>query len=107
MVALEAALRMEERLGGVLALSTWFSHKPRQAQLATKTSMPVLVCHGGADMFVPVKLGREASEALKRLGLPTLLKTYDVMGHAFCTQVRLDRHCIHKCGRSGDWHLEG
>lgn len=77
---------LEERVGGVVALSTWLGGNLEPAG-NVKAGLPVLLCHGGADVFVPARIAREASETLKRLGLSALLKTYDMMGHAFCAQV--------------------
>ena len=82
---MQAALMLEERVGGILALSTWLGNHLQPA--TRKAGLPVLLCHGGADVFVPPRFAREASEMLKGLGLSTLLKTYDMMGHAFCAQV--------------------
>jgi hypothetical protein len=86
-VAMQAALLLDDRVAGVVALSTWLGQPPKLAG-ATKTGLPLLVCHGGADMFVPARFGREVKETLNRLGLATMLKTYPMMGHAFCAQVR-------------------
>ena len=86
MVATQAALLLEERVAGVVALSTWLGQPPKLAG-APKTGLPLLACHGGVDMFVPARFGREAKETLNRLGLATMFKTYPMMGHAFCAQV--------------------
>ena len=85
-VAMQAALLLEERVAGVVALSTWLGQPPKLAG-AAKAGLPLLVCHGAVDRFVPPRFGREAKETLNRLGLATIFKMYPMMGHAFCAQV--------------------
>ncbi len=86
-MAIEASLRMDKRLGGLVALSTWFTHEPQPAQPMAQQGLPALVCHGGSDVEVPTRMGSEAGERLKSMGLATLVKKYEMMGHAFCSQV--------------------
>jgi predicted esterase len=95
-VAVQAALMLNERVGGVLALSTWLGSSLQPAG-TVKAGLPVLLCHGGADVVVPTRFAREASDTLKRLGLSVLLKTYDMMGHAFCAQVPLTLTFLKTC----------
>ena len=69
-VALYAGLRCAERLGGVLALSTYL---PFPATLAAEKSpanqdVPILMCHGRMDPIVPVSMGLEARDALTAQG---------------------------------------
>jgi dienelactone hydrolase len=85
---MQAALLLEERVAGVIALSTWLGQPPKLAG-AAKTGLPLLVCHGAVDRFVPARFGREAKETLNRLGLAAIFKMYPMMGHAFCAQVPL------------------
>ncbi|MEO1751002.1 alpha/beta hydrolase-fold protein [Thiofaba sp. EF100] len=83
-VALHAALRHPERLGGVLALSTWLplrhvlaaEHQP--AALAT----PIFMGHGTRDDMVPLASAERARDALRELGCRDLVfRTYP-MAHS-------------------------
>ncbi len=84
-LALHSALRYPERLGGVLALSTYL---PLRERLATEASaanrdVPVLMCHGRFDPVVPLQFGEWSRDALLELGWPVEWIAYP-MQHEVC-----------------------
>lgn len=84
-IALHTALRQNEPLGGVLALSAYLplaDSAPDEMQAATKT-MPVFMAHGRNDSVVPYKLGIDSREALLALGYAVEWREY-AMPHSVC-----------------------
>ena len=84
-VALHAALRHAEPLGGILALSTYL---PLAASLPAERSeanraTPILMCHGLYDPVLPHGLGVMARDALSTLGYAVEWKEYP-MQHQVC-----------------------
>jgi phospholipase/carboxylesterase len=84
-VALYAGLRSAERLGGLLALSTYL---PFPATLAAEKSpanldVPILMCHGRMDPIVPISMGHEARDALAVQGYAVEWHEYP-MQHEVC-----------------------
>jgi phospholipase/carboxylesterase len=71
-LALHSALRYPERLGGVLALSTYLPLRERLAAEASAANrdVPVLMCHGRFDPVVPLQFGEWSRDALLELGWP-------------------------------------
>jgi phospholipase/carboxylesterase len=84
-VALHTALRYPERLGGVLALSTYLPLRERVATEATPVNrdLPVLMCHGRFDPVVPLQYGEWSRDALRALGWPVEWIAYP-MQHEVC-----------------------
>jgi phospholipase/carboxylesterase len=90
-VALSAGLRYPKRLAGVLALSCYL---PFPARLAVERSeanadVPLLLCHGAWDPVVPMTMGVEARDALRREGYPVEWREYP-MQHEVCAAEILD-----------------
>jgi len=91
-VALHAALRHAERLGGVLALSTWL---PLRQELPAERSeaaldTPIFIGHGRHDDIVPLAAAERARDALRELGCRDLvLKTYP-MAHSVSPEELAD-----------------
>ena len=84
-VALHAGLRHPERLGGILALSTYL---PLQAALAAELSAanratPILMCHGQFDPVLPMALGVLARDWLRAGQYAVEWKEYP-MQHQVC-----------------------
>lgn len=82
-VCFEAALSFDQRLGGVIALSTYFPTADSLAMQPAQQGLPVLVCHGLMDPMVPESLGRAAVESLEEKGLTPEYHTYP-MAHEVC-----------------------
>jgi phospholipase/carboxylesterase len=90
-IAFQAALRHPQRLGGVLALSTYLPLRQTLAAEATPANrdVPILMCHGVRDPVVPAMLGTAARDVLQSLGYQVDWKTYP-MEHQVCMEEVLD-----------------
>lgn len=90
-IAFQAALRYPQRLGGVLALSTYLPLRESLAKEATPANRdaPILICHGVRDPMVPAALGTASRDLLQSLGYPVEWKTYP-MEHSVCMEEVLD-----------------
>lgn len=91
-VALHAALRHPERLGGVLALSTWLPLRqalPAERSLAALDT-PIFMSHGTRDDIVPLASAERARDALRELGCRDLVfRTYP-MAHSVSSEEMAD-----------------
>lgn len=90
-IALQTALRYQQRLAGVMALSTYL---PLAASLAAEASaanrdVPILMCHGVHDPVVPVQMGEASRNALQALDYRIEWRTYP-MEHSVCMEEVLD-----------------
>ncbi len=92
-VCYEAGLTFDERLGGIIALSTYFPTADSVVAHTVQQGLPVLVCHGLMDPMVPEVLGRAAIESLSEKGLTPEYHTYP-MAHEVC---------MPEIGRVGRW----
>jgi phospholipase/carboxylesterase len=90
-IAFQAALRYPQRLGGVLALSTYLPLRESLAKEATPANrdVPILICHGVRDPMVPAALGTASRDLLQSLGYAVEWKTYP-MEHSVCMEEVLD-----------------
>ena len=84
-IALHAALRAPQALGGVLALSTYL---PLAGTLAAERSaanaaIPIFMAHGTADPVLPLALGEASRRALEALGYAVDWHGYP-MPHSVC-----------------------
>jgi len=77
-LALYAALRYTEPLGGVLALSTYLPLRDRLASEASDANRqtPILMCHGRYDPVVPLRWAELSRDALLAQGYPLEWKEY-------------------------------
>ncbi len=82
-VCFEAGLSFGQRLGGIVALSTYFPTADSVAMQPVQQGIPILVCHGLMDPMVPEFLGRAAVESLGGKGLTPEYHTYP-MAHEVC-----------------------
>src|SRR4051812_5607710 len=77
-IALQAGLRHSEKLGGIVALSTYLPLEDsldREAAGANKRT-PVFMVHGTQDPVIPLQLAEASKRALEQRG-------YDVEWHSF------------------------
>jgi phospholipase/carboxylesterase len=90
-IALQAALRHPQRLGGVMALSTYLPLRDTLAAEGTAANkdVPILMCHGVRDPMLPVTLGSASRDLLQSLGYQVEWKTYP-MEHSVCMEEVLD-----------------
>jgi phospholipase/carboxylesterase len=86
-VVLHTGLRHKERLGGILALSTYL---PMQQTLqvevdVTAKKTPIFMAHGQSDPVIPYDFGRASAEELLRQGYVLEWHRYD-MQHSVCPE---------------------
>ncbi|OGS90612.1 MAG: carboxylesterase [Gallionellales bacterium GWA2_60_18] len=90
-VALHTALRRDEALGGVLALSAYLpltdtvAREMKDAALST----PVFMAHGRSDPVVPFGLGAASRDTLRELGFEVEWREY-AMPHSVCGEELRD-----------------
>lgn len=86
-IALHTGLRHTERLGGIIALSTYL---PLSRTLAAEASaanrdLPIFMAHGDADPIVPRALGKSSAQKLEELGYRLSWHEYG-MPHSVCME---------------------
>lgn len=77
-IALQAGLRHEERLGGIVALSAYLPLEDsldREASAANKAT-PIFMAHGTQDPVIPIQLAERSQEALRMRGYAVEWHTY-------------------------------
>jgi phospholipase/carboxylesterase len=90
-IALHASLRYPQRLGGVMALSTYLPLNDTVAAEAAPANkdLPILMCHGLRDPMVPATLGQASRDLLTGLGYKVEWQSYP-MEHQVCMEEVLD-----------------
>lgn len=86
-VVLHAGLRHKERLGGILALSTYLPLAQTlrsEAEVAARQT-PIFMAHGKADPVIPYELGRASAEGLLEQGYSLEWHGY-AMPHSVCPE---------------------
>ncbi|HUI99109.1 MAG TPA: dienelactone hydrolase family protein, partial [Usitatibacter sp.] len=86
-IALQTGLRHADRLGGIVALSTYL---PLEDSLdaeasAANRATPIFMGHGTQDPVVPLPLAESSAAALKRRGYEVEWETWP-MPHAVCAE---------------------
>jgi len=86
-VVLHTGLRHKEKLGGIMALSTYL---PQPQTLKTESSAsarntPIFMAHGQSDPVIPYDFGRASAEELLRMGYVLEWHRYD-MPHSVCPE---------------------
>jgi phospholipase/carboxylesterase len=86
-IAMATALRREQALGGVLALSTYLPLGNSTAAEATAAgrATPVFMAHGSQDPMVRPEWGVASRDALRALGVPVEWRDYP-MPHSVCAE---------------------
>ena len=86
-VVLHTGLRHKERLGGILALSTYLPmQQTLQAEAdVTAKQTPIFMAHGQSDPVIPYDFGRASAEELLRQGYVLEWHRYD-MQHSVCPE---------------------
>ena len=84
-IALHLGTRLEHKLAGIVALSTYMCESQSLAydKSTANSNTPILVCHGQQDEVVPVSLGKHAYNTLIDNGYQATWKEY-VMQHNVC-----------------------
>ncbi len=88
-VALHSALRYPQRLGGVLALSTYLPLRDRLASEASAANrdLPILMCHGRFDPVLSLQFGEWSRDALLALGWPVEWIAYPMQHEVSLPQI--------------------
>ena len=86
-IALQTGLRYKDRLGGILALSTYLALADTlitEASVASKNT-PIFMAHGNNDPIVPLALGKASREILLQQGYQLDWHEY-AMQHSVCQE---------------------
>ena len=86
-IALHTGLRHTQRLGGIIALSTYLPLAETLAHEASTAaqSTPIFMAHGRSDPVVPYALGKASAEELRGLGYQPEWHEY-AMPHSVCME---------------------
>jgi phospholipase/carboxylesterase len=94
-IALHTALRYPQRLGGLMALSTWlpmqdsFDREVIGSTEAQSQELPVFMAHGSFDPMLPMALGQQSCKVLEKAGYAVEWHDYP-MAHAVCSEEIAD-----------------
>ena len=90
-MALHTALRENERLAGVVALSTYLPlDETLEAEVhLANAAVPIFQAHGTGDPIVPITLGEASRDRLRALGYEVDWRTYP-MPHSVCAEEVAD-----------------
>jgi phospholipase/carboxylesterase len=90
-MALFTGLRFAERLGGIVALSTFLPLADTAAAeaLPANAALPVFMAHGRLDPIVPQPLGESSRDTLRALGCAVDWHSYP-MPHSVCADEVAD-----------------
>jgi phospholipase/carboxylesterase len=88
-IALHGALRYPERLGGIMALSTYLPLQDRLADEAATANrdLPILMCHGTADPVLPLQMGEISRDRLLAAGYPVEWKAYPMQHQVSLAEI--------------------
>ncbi len=86
-IALHTGLRYEERLAGILALSTYLHDYTATERERTDANLaiPIMLAHGTQDPMIPIMRAATSRENLIRLGYDVRWFDYP-MGHQVCME---------------------
>jgi phospholipase/carboxylesterase len=86
-IALQAGLRFEHRLAGILALSTYLNdYSATEAERTdANLAIPIMMAHGTQDPMIPIMRAATSRENLIRLGYDVRWFDYP-MGHQVCLE---------------------
>uniref|UniRef100_A0A5S6QAB6 palmitoyl-protein hydrolase n=1 Tax=Trichuris muris TaxID=70415 RepID=A0A5S6QAB6_TRIMR len=87
-LALYSAFTYKEPLAGVVALSCWLPLHTAFSKEAMKThaSLPILQCHGSADLLVSPQVASTTAGILSTLCSNHAIKWFPQMGHSACDE---------------------
>ncbi len=84
-IAINAALHAEERLAGLMALSTYIALPGELDDSKASRAMPVFMAHGSFDPMLPLGWGRASADKLIEAGFDVEWHDYP-MAHAVCPE---------------------
>jgi phospholipase/carboxylesterase len=90
-IVLQTALRQRERLGGVLALSTYLplASTLEQERTSANGGLPIFMAHGSYDEMISLDRAARSRDALQALGYAVEWHEYP-MPHSVCPQEIAD-----------------
>lgn len=83
-MALYTAKYYNQRLGGIIALSTYFIENPTSNNNNVMHPYPIFMGHGISDPIIPLEIGKQSADTLKNFGHTLTWKEYP-MPHSVCT----------------------
>jgi phospholipase/carboxylesterase len=86
-IALQLGLRLDKRIAGIVALSTYLHDaiKTEEQRHDANLALPILMVHGTMDPMIPIMRAATSRENLIRLGYDVQWKDYP-MGHQVCLE---------------------
>jgi predicted esterase len=86
-LALYTGLTHAEKLGGIIALSTWLPLREYVIKRMNEDNFcPILMGHGTDDGVVPLQWGSKSAELIKEKGVEIEWKKYSGVQHSSCPQ---------------------
>ena len=84
-IAINAILHAQQKLAGLMALSTYIPLPGEMAASGGNRDLPVFMAHGSFDPMLPMQWGKASAEQLVALGLKVEWHDYP-MAHAVCAE---------------------
>jgi phospholipase/carboxylesterase len=86
-IVLHTGLRYPERLGGIMALSTYLplADTVAEEKHAANARLPIFMAHGAQDPIIPLPLAEQSRETLRELGHTVEWHQYP-MQHSVCME---------------------
>ena len=81
-IAMHCALHQPQRLGGLLALSTWLPRTPLPPPSPTACQTPVFIAHGIDDDLIPIQAANHTRDTLAELGYCDIQQHSYPMAHS-------------------------
>ena len=81
-IAIHCALHQPQRLGGLLALSTWLPHTDLPSPSHAACQTPVFIGHGPDDDLIPLPAAHHTQATLAELGYTRILQQSYPMPHS-------------------------
>jgi len=83
-IVLQTGLRYPERLGGIVALSTYLPlHEKLNEASPANRDVPIFMAHGTYDDIIPLAKAQASKDLLVKAGYPVEWRTYP-MPHSLC-----------------------
>ena len=81
-IAMHCALHQPQRLGGLLALSTWLPRTPLSTPSPAACQTPVFIAHGMDDDLIPIQAANHTRDTLDELGYRDIQQHSYPMAHS-------------------------
>jgi len=81
-IAMHCALHQPQRLGGLLALSTWLPRTPLPPPSPAACQTPVFIAHGIDDDLIPIQAANHTRDTLTELGYRDIQQHNYPMAHS-------------------------